>query len=420
MNRFFSILIAMVLACGAQLMGADWPQWRGPDRNGHVPAGVAVPTSLEVHSIVWQIPIGDGVASPVVSGGKVFYLDNQQAKETVHGVDATSGKELWSATLDDVTHDTQSVPGPRCTPLADGDRVYAQSCRGKLQCLSAADGKLIWESNYVHDFNAIFIGEKGKAQGASRHGYAGSPLIDGDHLIVEAGGPHGASVVCFDKLTGKVIWKSGDAMPGYAAPIIATIAGTKQIVAFMADEVIGLDAGDGKPLWQVPVKTALGRHVTTPVVVGDMVCVASHQAGLIGIKVTYASGEFKAEQAWVDKRSAINFSSPVAVGDFLYGAGPSKNLICVDIRTGKQMWSKEDYFASTSAGSVHAGLIVMDKNILVLTDKGELVMIAADSSECHEIGRAQVAAVNWCNPAYVDGKLFLRDAHNLLCVALMR
>jgi outer membrane protein assembly factor BamB len=355
----------------------------------------------------------------VENAGKVFYLDNQNAKETLHAVDASTGKELWQYALDEVTHDQQSKPGPRCTPIADGDRIYAQSCRGELDCLNAADGKPIWKTNFVHDFGAIFIGEKGKAQGASRHGYAGSPLIDGDHLIAEAGGQDGAAVVCFDKFTGKVIWKSQSNMPGYAAPIEANVLGTKQLIAFMADGVIALDPIDGKLLWNAPVKTSLGRNVTTPVIVGDMVLVASHQAGLVALKISKSSDGFKAEQAWVAKESAINFSSPVAVGDYLFGVGPSKNLICVNIHTGKQAWSKDGYFSSTSAGSTYAGLLVMGNNILALTDHGELALFAADAKEFHSIDRTQICSTNWCNPAYANGKLFGRDAKSLWCVQLI-
>jgi outer membrane protein assembly factor BamB len=414
-----TFLILLLCSCAASLAG-DWPQWRGPDRTGHVPQGVPVPANLDLHKVMWHIGIGDGVASPVVGDGKVVYIDNQNAKETVHSVDAATGKELWNHVLDDVTHDQQSKPGPRCTPLIDGDRVYAQSCRGELHCINAADGKLIWRVSYVRDFGAIFIGEKGKAEGASRHGYAGSPLIDGDHLIVEAGGQHDAAVVCLDKKNGKVIWKSLDEMPGYAAPIEAELLGAKQIIAFMAESVVGLDPTHGKLLWRGPVKTSLGRNVTTPIVVGDRVLVASHQVGLLGIKVSKDSGGYVAETEWAAKESAINFSSPVAVGDYLYGVGPNKNLICVDVRTGKQTWSKDGFFPGTSGGSTHAGFNVMDKSILVLTNTGELVLIAADPKEFHGIGRTQICGQNWCNPAYADGKLFLRDAKSLMCIDLLK
>ena len=156
----------------------------------------------------------------------------------------------------------------------------------------------------MKDFGAVFIGEKGKAEGASRHGYAGSPVIDGDHLIAEVGGK-GAAVVCFDKKTGKVVWKSQDEMPGYAAPVVETLGGTKQVISFTAGGVMGLGAADGKLLWRVPVKTALGRNVTTPVVVGDTVLVASHQAGLLGVKVTKDTNGFKAERR-VDRQRRVH------------------------------------------------------------------------------------------------------------------
>jgi outer membrane protein assembly factor BamB len=167
------------------------------------------------------------------------------------------------------------------------------------------------------------------------------------------------------------------------------------------------------------VKTALGRHVTTPVVVDDMVMVASHQAGLIGIKVSKEGDSFKAERAWDSKDSAINFSSPVVVGEFLYGLGPNKNLICVNVKTGKQQWSKTG-FSGSDGGHAHVGIIAMGENLLVLADNGQLILLAADPKAYHEISRAQVCGTTWCNPAYADGKLYLRDAKELWCIELLK
>ena len=412
-----ALMIALTLS-SPSLRGEDWPQWRGPERTGYVSAGAAVPSALPGSpNVLWHIPLGNGVASPVVSGGKVFYLDHQDGKEIVHAANAKDGGVLWSVPLDDVHKDGQSPPGPRCTPLADGDRVYAQSCRGELQCLSAADGKVIWRTNYVKDFGATFIGEKGKAEGAQRHGNTGSPLVDGEHLIAEAGGP-GASIICFDKKTGQIIWKSQSNIPGYAPPIIATVAGVRQVIGFMADGVMGLDRADGKLLWHVPMKTGFARHVTTPVVVDDIVMVASHQIGLIGVKVVKAGDGLKAELAWTSKDSAVNFSSPVAVGQYLYGLGPNKNLICVDSKTGVQAWS-QDGFITGDAGKAHVGMIVMGGNILILNDDGQLALVAADPTAFREISRTRVGTKNWCNPAYAEGNLYLRDAKELLCVRLL-
>lgn len=415
-------LSGVVLSVGS-LRSENWAQWRGPQRTGHVPESSSVPFTLPAEpKVVWRIKTGESFASPVVSDGKVFYSDNVGGKEMLHAIDAATAKELWSAGVDDVHKDTQGPPAPRCTPLVDGERVYAQSCRGELQCRSVADGKLIWRINYPKDLGAIFIGEKGTAPGAARHGNNASPVIDGDHLIACVGGTNGASVVCFDKRTGTVIWKSQNDQAGYAAPMIATVAGVKQVVCFTVEGVLSVAVDDGRFLWRIPVKTAFARHATTPVIYNDMVVVASHQVGLLGIKVSRNEGGLSAEQVWVNKEAAMNFSSPVAVGKHLYGLGPTKNIICVEIATGKIEWSKEGYINS-SADKAHAAFLVMGKNILLSTDTGELVLFAADPKECREISRAQVCGLNWCNPAYADGKLYLSEgiktAGGLLCVDLL-
>jgi len=165
-----------------------------------------------------------------------------------------------------------------------------------------------------------------------------------------------------------------------------------------------------------------GRHVTTPVCYGDIVVVGSHQIGLVGVKVSRSGSGFQAEQVWLSKDAAMNFSSPVAVGKSLFGLGPAKNIVCVDIETGKALWS-QDGLITTSADKAHAAFLVMGKSILTLTDSGQLILFAADPTGCKEISRAQVCAMNWCSPAYADGKLYLRDGlkstGELLCVDLL-
>ena len=307
---------------------ADWPQWRGPLRTGHVPAGVAVPETLPAEpKVFWRVKAGEGFSSPIVAAGKVFLFDNQEGRETLRALDPADGHELWRTVIDDTFKDSQGPPGPRCTPLVDGARVYAQSCKGELQCLAGADGKKIWGVNFTKGFGAVFVGEKGQAPGATRHGNNGQPVIDGDRIFVSVGSTNGAGMVCLDKATGRVIWKSQNEIAAYAPPIIATMAGKKQVVNFMADAVLGLDVADGKLLWRFPVKTAFARHVTTPVVLDDMVVVASHEVGLMGLNISRTGADFKVERAWLSKEGAMNFSSPVAVGKNLYGLGPAKNII---------------------------------------------------------------------------------------------
>lgn len=423
---FFRGLVTgtLLVASITDALTSDWPRWRGPLGDGHVPTDERAPKTLPANfTNVWRVRIGEGLASPVVAGGRVYYFDNTDGKETLHAIDASSAKPFWSAVIDDPFTDMQGPTGPRCTPVVDGDRVYAQSCRGELQCLSTADGRKLWSVNYVKDLDAVFVGEKGNAPGASRHGNNGSPLVDGPFLYACAGGTNGASVVCFDKLSGRIIWKSQNDQAGYAPPVIFTIAGIRQVVCFTAEGLIGLEVEDGKLLWRVPVKTAFARHVTTPVMSDDIVVIASHQVGLLGTRISQSSGGLSAEQAWLNKEAAMNFSSPVVVGKYLYGLGPTKNLMCVEIVTGRIAWSKDGYF-TTSADKSHAGFIVMKDNILTLTDDGEVILFGADAVGFRELGRTQVCGRNWCNPAYSDGRLFVRDgirgSGELTCVNLMR
>jgi outer membrane protein assembly factor BamB len=417
-----SVTAALVLmSCGGWARAADWTQWRGPNRDGHVTAGDKVPTSLPAEiNPVWRIAIGEGFSSPVVTGGKsagrVFYMDLQEDKEMVHAVEAATGKELWRTPLDTAFKDGWGQ-GPRCTPLVDGPRLFVQSCRGELQCLSTESGQLLWRKNYVQDFGAIFMGETGPAAGATRHGNTGSPLVAGDHLIAQAGGLQGASLVCLNQASGEVVWQSQNDTAGNAAPIMAILGGIRQVVSFTAAGLIAVDAGDGTLLWRVPLNTRLGRHATTPIVVNDLVIVGSYQLGLLAVKVTRDQADFKAELAWTSKELAPNFASPVAADGYIYGVGPQRNVYCVEAVTGRLAW--------TQTGLIHAAgerafatFLVMGKNILMLNDSGELVLFGANPTKFEAAGRTQACGVTWCSPAFADGRLYLRDGRSLFCLDL--
>jgi outer membrane protein assembly factor BamB len=276
----------------------------------------------------------------------------------------------------------------------------------------------VWRRNYVEDFGAIFMGETGPASGATRHGNTGSPLVDGQHLIVQAGGRPGAGVVCLEKSTGKVVWTSQDDTAGNAAPILAFLGGVRQVISFTASGLVGLNAGDGTLLWRVPLDTRLGRHVTTPVVVGERVLVGSYRLGLVAVKVTRDAGDFKAEIAWTRKDLATNFSSPVAVDGYVYGVGPNQNVYCVKAADGELAWSQEKLIQG-GGERAFASFLVMGQNLLMLSDGGELILFASKPAGFEWISRAQACGVTWCSPAYVNGRLYLRDARALFCLQLI-
>lgn len=411
--RYFPALTSIVLLATLSSTKADWPQWRGPSQSGHVPTKAWTPTKLPASAEPeWKIKLGDGLGSPVVADGKVFYLDHEDGREVVHAVRVRNGKESWKTDLDEVFKDGQSKPGPRSTPVVHDGLVYVQSCRGQFKCLKASNGKEVWSTHFVKDFKASFIGERGKAQGSSRHGNCGSPVIHGDNLYVAVGGADGAGIVCFNRKTGEEIWRSQSDVAGYGPVLYTTLAGKEQIIHFTINGVMGLDPTDGKLLWKEPESTTFGRHVITPIIYNDMIVISTHSTGIKGIKIKPEGDGFKAELIWTNKKSAINISSPVSLGKYLYGVGPKKNFICVDIETGEEQWSKTGLIKGADR-SAYAGLMVMEDRILTLTDGGMVVLFKADPKEYTELGRAQACGSNWCNPAYSDGQLYLRDGRSL-------
>lgn len=407
---------------GLAAVAADWPQWRGPTRDGQVAATEALLAGLPAEpKVLWRVKTGAGWASPVVAGGRVFFADNQGGRETLHAVTAADGRAMWRADIDAVMHDEQGPDGPRGTPLVAADRVYVQSCLGELQCRRVTDGGLVWRTNFRTDFGSPWLGEDSVIPGASEHGYTASPVLAGGHLIACVGSTNGAGIVAFDPATGAVRWKSQDDLAAYAAPFAATLADEPQVICFTVSGLVSVSPADGRVLWRVPLKTNYGRNCLTPVVVGDRVITGSYQAGLLGVQVSRNGQRWSATRVWTNTAATMNFASPIAVGAYVFGVGPEKNLLCVEAATGRLAWSQPGYFTS-AAGNSFAALISLRDRLLVTTDGGELLLLAADPSGCRELGRAQVCGRTWSHPAYADGRLYVCDglsgAGNLRCVEL--
>jgi outer membrane protein assembly factor BamB len=397
-----SLSLLVVIAAHA----GDWPQWRGPERDGHAAQDESLASSLpQGLKPDWRIEIGGGFSSPVISAGKLVYMDGCDGKEVAHLIDANTSKENWQTPIGSMYEDEWG-PGARSTPLIDGDRIYVQTCKGEFRCLNFNDGKPIWGTSFEKDFGVRFLGSRAEEGTASRRGNNGSGVVDGDHIILQVGSQDGASLVCFEKRTGKILWKSQNDEAAYSSLMLANFGGVKQVVYFSGDALLAVKAEDGKLLWRWPLTTFAKRHAATPIIFNDCVIVSSHTFGLLSLHIAKDETALKAEKAWQNREMKINIATPVLVDNFLYSQGPGRNLVCVDATTGKLMWSHEGF------GEKLSSVIAIGKKLLVVTDRGELVLLEADGQKCAELGRAQVSGKTWNSPAVANGKLYVREGLN--------
>jgi outer membrane protein assembly factor BamB len=402
--RLATLASVVILTATATLPAADWPQWRGLKRDGHSPepALASLPANVEPR---WRLPIGHGYSAPVVAEGKVVFLDDAGGQETAHALDAATGRSLWSVPVGEVFAD-EFEPGPRCTPLIDGDRVYVQTAKGEFRCLNLADGATRWRFNFG-DYGMEWVTDRKSNTGAaSRRGNTGSAVVDGRQIVVQVGSTNGASLVAFDKLTGRELWKSQNDLTAYSSPVVGRLGGRTNLVTATCDGLLALAPESGALLWRVPFKTGANRNVLTPILTDDTVYFASFTTGVRATRVEPDGAGVKPVEAWLNRDVKINLATPVAVGTNLFGLGPSKDYLCVDRATGKVRWSQPGF------GDV-ASTIAMGNRLLVLTDLGELVLLAANPEKYEELGRLQVCGKTFSHPAYADGVLYVRDSREL-------
>ena len=417
--------LAVVLALAASLSthASDWPQWRGPNRDGRAPdSQPALATLPAAPKKLWQTNIGLGQAGVLVVGNKVLFTDQTDGQETAHLVDLASGKETWKAAYGESVQFANAYgAGPRCTPLVDGDRVYVQSCRGEFHCLALADGKTLWKTSFEKDWGATFFGNgkenaaDAKETASRRHGNNGSAVVDGDRIFVPVGSPEKGTLVAFDKKTGKVLWTAGQDNTAYASLVVATLAGVRQVVHLTGDALMGVDVADGKILWRTPVRTGAKRHVLTPLISGDTITLSSSSVGLTKFTVRKDSGGLQLTETWKNDKLKITLATPVLVGGHLYGlgTGAKADFVCVDFATGQLVWSQPGF-------GDYASIIALSGKLLALNSTGELFLLKASPEKYEELGRAQACGKTWSYPAYADGKLYVRDDRQLTALELAK
>jgi outer membrane protein assembly factor BamB len=403
----------LCLALANQSWSSDWPQFLGPTRNGvYSGTDLAETWPKEGPPVLWQKAIGQGFSAPAVADHKLILFHRLGDKETIEALDANTGKQLWS--FDYPTHyqdDFGFDEGPRATPcIADG-HVYTFGAEGMLTCVDFSNGKKLWNIDTKKEFGA----RKGF------FGIACSPLVEGNAVLLNVGGSDNSSIIAFDKSTGKTLWKSYDDEASYSAPTIATTSGTRYALFLTRSALVALNPADGKIAFTSPFRPPLGASVTaaTPLVIDDLTFISGsygNGATLLRIK------NGKPEKVWASQDVLSNhYATSIHHNGFLYGINgrtdpgfePGPSLRCVELKTGKVRWQKDDFGAAT--------LTLAGDQLLLLTERGELIRAKASPEGFQPIARAEVLPNHIRSyPALANGLLYARSKDKLFCLDLRK
>jgi outer membrane protein assembly factor BamB len=368
----------------------------------------------------WRVPVGPGWSSPVVADGKVFLTDSHlrrpRAEERVLCFAETTGKLLWTyaygVQYPDFAFTPQQEAGPSATPVVAAGKVYALGGNGHVHCLEARTGRVLWERRLEKDFNIEVL--KCRA----------SPLVDGKLLILLIGGRLGACVLALDKDSGEAVWKELNEQVSNSSPILLTAAGERQLIVWTGESVTSLDPARGRTLWQEPLVTSNNDDIASPVWENDLLLIS-------GLMFQLGTREPEAKVLWPDtkavsRRVLSNTSTPALRGGYVYSARSSGELVCLEARTGKQVWQTNKVTDLKSGASIH--ITWQGDTALLYNDRGELIQARLTPQGYEEMGRMAVLQpvypfagrkVAWAPPAYANGHVFARTEKELVCVPVM-
>ncbi len=384
---------------------AYWIGFRGPRRDGHY-TELAIVTAWPPSGLtpMWKQPVGGGYASFAVARGRAFTIEQRGSEEVVAAYEVDTGRELWTHGWTALFSELMGGDGPRATPVWADGLVYALGATGELRALDEATGALAWRTNILEEHHAANL----------QWGMAASPLVVDDTVVVLPGGPDGHSIAAYDRRTGRVAWTALDDKQAYAAPMLATLGGVRQIVVLTGTRLIGLLPDGSRLLWEHPWKTYMDINAAQPVVVSDnRVFVSSgYGVGAAVIELAKEGETFSVREVWRNIRMKNQFSGSVFHDGYIYGMDEAI-LACVDAATGDLAWKGGRYG--------YGEVVLADGHLIVLTEDGDLALVRATPERHDEIARfPAIEGKTWNYPAFAEGRLLVRNVQEMAAFDLRR
>ena len=417
-RNFLSAALALLLSLTAR--SADWPQFRGPNRdNVWNETGILKTFPAEGLKVHWRVPVGPGWSSPIVAQARVYLtdmrLEKPRAWERIQCFEESTGKLIWSRESELVYPDWAFIPehggGPAATPIAEGGKVYWFGRSGQVDCLDAHNGKVIWEIHLDRKYEIGVLSCRG------------SPLIEGNLLILFAGAKPDACIIALDKQTGREVWKALNEPLSNSSPLIIVAGGTRQLIVWTGSSVTSLNPATGETYWREAIVTSSNDSIPTPVVQKNRLLIS-------GLMFELDTNRPAARVLWPEttapsKRILSNTSTPMLQGDYVYSAKSSGELVCLEAGTGKQRWTTTNVTGLKFGASIH--LTPNGDVTFLFTDEGNLILARLTPESYREISRAPLLKptsvlgtrrLAWVPPVYANRKIFARNDEELVCASL--
>jgi len=426
------LLVLLGLAHSIVTKASDWPQWRGPGRDGvWREGGLVTEFASGQLPAEWSAPVGAGYSGPTIANGRVYltsYLSEPKQVEQVHCVDQATGEEIWKYVYDCEYMDIGYTLGPRAAVAISDGRAYSLGTMGHMHCLDAVTGEVIWKKNFEEDYNAAIPG----------WGVTASPLVDDERVYVQVGGQPDAVVMAFDKNTGEEVWRSLDGGASYSAPKFIKHDGKRLALVWTADWFAALEPTTGDPVWKRPFDRAkMPINVADPVVdeATSKIFLTSFYDGSYLYKMD--TEKMDVDLLWKRKgRSEIHtdalhstIMTSVIIGDYVYGLDSYGVMRCLDLKNGDRVW--EDQSLVEEGRWATAFFVQNGDQTWMFTEKGELVIGQLSHKGFKSISRTKLIEpttflprrndnILWSHPAYADRHIFVRNDKQLISVDLSR